>query len=274
MYKITFDNSTTASLVKLNNQFALVTPELSQEAHAALCLFLPNENLDGNQPQELYLYDEVKTPEGKYAYIVGWDETDYKVALYGGDLGQTWPKNQLSPTGELIKNSFSKGVKVILSASVVGTLLWLNSSTSACVELDDTQERVDYPLEHLRLAKNLPSKKPHLPPGTIVLAPLDSGWSRASVLEDKADGFTRVDTGKEELVFTRAALIEVHSQDKRRIDLEDIKEGDLLRVVTNCKGLKLGEVVTFRKWVPDQGVMKIDIKESVKLFNARHFQLN
>lgn len=173
MYKITFQDQTTASLIKLQDKFALVTPELSIEAHAALCLFLPNENLADNEPKNL-------------------------------------PK----PT------------------------------------------------------------KPKLPPGTLVLVPLDSGWSRASVLEDRDDGYTRVDTCKEELIFTREALIEVHSQDKRRIDLENVKEGGLLRVVTGCKGLKLGEVVTFRGWVPDVGHMKIDTEESVKLFNARHFQLN
>lgn len=63
MYKLTFQDNTTASLIKLNDQFVLAQPELSQETHAALCLFLPNEEKADNEHQ-FKLGDHVVVIEG------------------------------------------------------------------------------------------------------------------------------------------------------------------------------------------------------------------
>lgn len=43
MYKVTFQDGKTASLQRINGQFTLAEPALTDEAHAALCLFLPSE---------------------------------------------------------------------------------------------------------------------------------------------------------------------------------------------------------------------------------------
>lgn len=269
MYKLTFPDQTTASLIKLNDQFVLVQPELSQEAHAALCLFLPNEEKADNERQLGRTKPILIEPQAFCDYRRG-DEVMYEIGshkalgvvtrtahdsvnlrVYAGlEVLVTRPE-LITPTGERIENLYVEGARVVFQAGqLTGELGVIKHPTSAASYKVLTPRDIegDYPAAHLKLESEeviLPLTKDASNQlgvqvklqttfalgDTVLIRTPDNSVTLSTVLDAKCNMVKCTWPRTEHAYFSREQLTKVKPEQERLKELGMLKQGDKLLVV-------------------------------------------
>jgi hypothetical protein len=231
MFKITFADQTTASLFKLKGNYTLAQPALTEEAHAALCLFLP-------EAKEAIL-PLTEDAEGKLGVLVSTTNQPMLNKAIStpsqGRLARARSENQRYPTEQvmLLSGNFK---------TCIGEIVEMSSTTSAKIKVIGNQglETIDYPTAHtVHLVKA----------GDLVLVPVEQGFYMTTVIKVSDSHVDTINAQGEKLTYTIYAVIPVVPTTYRKQLLNLAQQGDTLRVLGGLYSKRrLGECVTFDRW--------------------------